>query len=85
MERPTPEPSDKNRREPTMRGEEALRQYGGPKDSTSASLWEQLDESGEQNVLDLYSGRITSGEYNRRRKELAVQFRNKDMEIRNSK
>jgi len=63
----------------------AMRKYGGPKDAASASFWEQLDVSEDQNFLDLYSGKITWGEYNRIRKGLAVRFRNEDAEIRNSK
>jgi hypothetical protein len=63
---------------------EAMRKYGGPKDAASASLWEQLDVSEDRNFLDLYSGKITWGEYNRIRKGLAAQFRNEDAEIRNS-
>jgi hypothetical protein len=64
---------------------QAMRKYGGQEDNASAALWEQLDVSGDQNFLDLYSGRITWGEYNQRRNELAEEFRKKNHEIRKSK
>jgi hypothetical protein len=64
---------------------QALRQYGGQKGNAIASLREKIGDQGDAVMLDLYAGKITWGEYNRRRKELAVQGRDKMNEISNSK
>jgi hypothetical protein len=54
---------------------QAIRQYGGAKGSTIATIREKSDEDVDALVLDLYSGKIAWGEFNRRRKEINVKLR----------
>lgn len=54
---------------------DAYRRYGGVKGADIVMLWEKFEQLREKNVLDLYQGKINWGEYNHRRHELAVQFR----------
>ncbi len=60
---------------------QAYRQYGGQKGNETASLLEKTDGQSDANQLDLYSGKITWGEYNRRRKDSNVQLRDQYNDI----
>ena len=71
--------------EPNKKLIQAFRQYGGQKGNAIASLLEKIDGQSDANDLDLYSGKITWGEYNRRRKDQSVQGRDQINEIRQSK
>ena len=64
---------------------QAMRQYGGQKGNADASVRQKMDEQFEANLLNLYSGKIAWGEYNRRRKDLSGQMRHQIMEIWQSK
>src|SRR5207253_1074370 len=44
---------------------QALRQHGGQKGAAIATMREKLDDEGDANILDLYAGKISWGEYNR--------------------
>lgn len=48
-----------------------LKEFGGNNGNKLAAIYESLKPQSEKNTLDLYNGKITWGEYNRRRKEIS--------------
>ena len=64
---------------------QAIRQYGGQKGASVATLREKSDEEVDANILELYTGRISWGEYNRHRKDINVRLRDNQNEIVNSR
>jgi hypothetical protein len=64
---------------------QAFRQYGGSKGAAMATVREKIDDEGSANLLNLYSGKITWGEYNQNRKDINIRGRDKQNEIFSSK
>jgi len=60
---------------------QSLRQYGGPKDYDLASFYVKMLEKSDENLLSLYSSRITWGEFNARRRQIGTEMSEKNDEI----
>ena len=62
---------------------EVARKYGGSIGDEKASIQEHFQSLGDKNIMDLYEGKQTWGEYNKRKKELHEQLMDALKQIKN--